>query len=110
MVCPDVGIHVIVTLSGEPPSNASSETLGTMARQPTKPTQKRAEQPMEQAPRDRTLVELIPKRGKPFIGYFDPTHDGWADWGDLYQPPEFLTRRHRRSHPSWPAQAAVGRR
>ncbi len=44
---------------------------------------KRAEQPMDQAPRDSTLVELIPKRGKPFIGYFDPQHGGWADWGDL---------------------------
>jgi len=38
---------------------------------------------MDQAPRDRTLVELIPKRGKPFIGYFDPKQGGWADWGDL---------------------------
>jgi|tagenome__1003787_1003787.scaffolds.fasta_scaffold20687773_2 hypothetical protein len=109
MVCPDVGIHVIVTLSGEPPSNASSETLGTMARQPTKPTQKRAEQPMEQAPRDRTLVELIPKRGKPFIGYFDPTHDGWADWGDLVPlirpDPDFVGWRPRTSKKGSPKKA-----
>ena len=54
-----------------------------MAQRPTKQTQKHTEQPMDQAPRDRTLIELIPKRGKPFIGYFDPKQGGWADWGDL---------------------------
>jgi hypothetical protein len=38
---------------------------------------------MDQAPRDGTLVELVPAKGTPFIGYFDLRRHGWVDWGDL---------------------------
>ena len=40
-------------------------------------------QPMDQAPRDGTLIELVPQKGTPFIGFFDGRRQGWADWGDL---------------------------
>jgi hypothetical protein len=48
-----------------------------VARQPKPP------EAMDQAPRDGTLIELIPQKGKPFIGFFDGRRQGWADWGDL---------------------------
>jgi len=44
---------------------------------------KPSNQPMDQAPRDGTLIELIPNKGKPFIGFFDVRRSGWVDWGDL---------------------------
>jgi hypothetical protein len=53
---------------------------------PKEPPAKQADKrnkPMDQAPRDGTLIELIPHRGKPFIGFFDGRRQGWADWGDL---------------------------
>jgi hypothetical protein len=28
-------------------------------------------------------MELIPQKGKSFIGFFDARRSGWADWGDL---------------------------
>jgi hypothetical protein len=53
---------------------------------PKEPAAKQADKrtkPMDQAPRDGTLIELIPQKGKPFIGFFDGKRQGWADWGDL---------------------------
>jgi hypothetical protein len=38
---------------------------------------------MDQAPRDGTLIELIPQKGQAYIGFFDAKRQGWADWGDL---------------------------
>ena len=82
-----------------------------MARQPSKRTETRAAQPMDQAPRDGTLVELVPVKGNPFIGYFDSRRSGWADWGDLVpliRPDvDFAGWRRRKAPKGSPRKAAV---
>ena len=66
---------------------------------------------MDQAPRDGTLVELIPAKGKPFIGYFDAGRGGWVDWGDLVPlirpDPDFLGWRPRKAKKGSPRKAMI---
>jgi hypothetical protein len=79
------------------------------AAQPPKQAPTRTEKPMDEAPRDSTLIELIPKRGNPFIGYFDAVHGGWADWGDLVplirRDEDFTGWRPRRPRKGSPRKA-----
>jgi len=56
-----------------------------MARQPTKRMETRAAQPIDQALRDGTLIELVPLKGNPFIVYLDARGSGWLTGETWYR-------------------------